>query len=60
MWHLGTWFRGEHSGAGFMVELSDLRGLSCPKQFYDSEFSRKEEAAVLLFLTSADLLAYFS
>lgn len=51
---------GEHSGDGLMVELSDFRGLSLSYKFYDSLFSIKDEAALLLFLTSADILAHFS
>lgn len=31
MWHLETWFAGEHGGAGFMFGLDDLVGIFPPK-----------------------------
>lgn len=30
MGHLGTWFGGEHSGAGLMAGLNSIRGISQP------------------------------
>lgn len=36
IWHLRTWFCGEHSGAGLRVGFSDLTGLFQNYFFYDS------------------------
>lgn len=36
IWYLRIWFRGGLDRDWFMVELYDLKGLSWPKQLYDS------------------------
>lgn len=36
VWSLGMWFRGGLWSAALTVELNSLKGLSQPKQFYDS------------------------
>ncbi|RMC06172.1 hypothetical protein DUI87_15602 [Hirundo rustica rustica] len=65
MWHLRTWFIGEHGdGVELMAGLDDLRGVFQPYAFYDPKllhFTDKTPSYVkMIFQTSLSCLNFLS